>query len=301
MKDLHFIIGGAPKCGTGTLFDWLNKMPGLEGSSPKETHFAYDKEHPLLAKQLNLHKNGPEAYANCWQNKNGKLFEASTHYLYNSFAKDWFAHNFPHLHAVFVLREPAMRIYSSFTYSQNNLAAFNTKLSFEKYIQTLQINPEAIAQYVDRPSSAFVLQNEILYSNYIDYIEQWQIALNPKQVHVVFFEELMRSPENVIKILLNNMGLASNFDNTLLTKVHRNETLTVKNQALHKSLIFLNKALRFLPGRKLMAQFYKSKNKKGNLPASDLETINNLKSNFVLPNKRLHQNLGLPLPQNWQY
>ena len=59
----NFVIGGAPKCGTSSLFSWLADHPQVCGSSVKEPFFLMDEGNPMLRKACNVHDHGIEAYS----------------------------------------------------------------------------------------------------------------------------------------------------------------------------------------------------------------------------------------------
>jgi hypothetical protein len=54
----NLIIGGAPKCGTSSLFQWLADHPEVCGSRVKEIFYLMDRDHPLLKAESNFHNHG---------------------------------------------------------------------------------------------------------------------------------------------------------------------------------------------------------------------------------------------------
>ena len=110
---VDFMILGAQKCGTTTLFHALEAHPDLVGSSPKEPHFFCSAED---------WREQVEEYHKHFAQKDGALyFEASTTYTFLPIRKpaiwdDLFAYN-PNLKFIYVVRSPLDRIVSSYMHS----------------------------------------------------------------------------------------------------------------------------------------------------------------------------------------
>ena len=87
MKDKlifpEFIIGGAPKCGTSSLYFWLSAHPQLVGSPVKEPFFFADDIN-RFNRGLNYLENDLQDYATLFENGSPqtKSFESTAHYLY---------------------------------------------------------------------------------------------------------------------------------------------------------------------------------------------------------------------------
>ena len=105
-----FLILGAQKSGTTTLFDILNRHPALEGSRPKEPHFF--SNNPDWRSKL------PE-YEALFSNEPNKLrFEGSTTYTFFPHRnlrlwEDLYEYN-PRLKFLYLVREPLARITSAY-------------------------------------------------------------------------------------------------------------------------------------------------------------------------------------------
>ncbi|MZR64145.1 sulfotransferase domain-containing protein [Alcanivorax sp. DP30] len=102
-----FIIVGAQKCGTSSLFDYLNKSPGMLGSTIKELHY-FDRED-------NFGK-GDQWYESHFLRLPGKqnlLFEASPSYLAREVVPERIKAYKPDIKIIVLLREPVSRAYSA--------------------------------------------------------------------------------------------------------------------------------------------------------------------------------------------
>jgi len=112
---VDFIIVGAQKCGTTTLFDILNTHPGLVGSQPKEPHFftaPAARRRPLEDYEGIFSPQAPGL----------KYFEASTSYTFYPMRglHIWDAiHDYnPEMKLIYLVRNPIDRVVSGFVHVQ---------------------------------------------------------------------------------------------------------------------------------------------------------------------------------------
>lgn len=119
----NFLIIGAQKAGTTSLYHYLNQHPQIYMSSIKEPHFFtlegedYDFNGPNGKLQLN-----PEfittldAYQRLFEGVTHEtaIGEASPSYLYSSKAPERIQHHIPDVKLIVILRNPIDRAYSSF-------------------------------------------------------------------------------------------------------------------------------------------------------------------------------------------
>ena len=159
------IIGGAPKCGTSTLFTWLAAHPDVCGSTPKETFFLMDEGHPLL-NRVNVHASGLGAYGSFFKEKPGAAhrLEGTTQYLYQTTPLSALVELEQPPHVVFVVRRPGARVYSSFRYTANNLARLRRPLEFVDYVRLAKERRElrVVADQRGNPTYAPHLAEAIL-------------------------------------------------------------------------------------------------------------------------------------------
>ncbi len=107
-NKVSFMIVGAQKSGTTSLHYYLNQIPGILGSEPKETDFFSYK---------GLYKKGYDFYSKHFfkaQYQDNLLFDASVEYMYLPYvAKRLYKYN-PSLKLIFCLREPVKRAISAY-------------------------------------------------------------------------------------------------------------------------------------------------------------------------------------------
>lgn len=103
----NFLIIGAQKCGTTSLFSYLNECEGFMGANRKELHY-FDLEDNF--------KKGNEWYENHFLGsigRRGLFFEASPSYLYCKKTPVRLRDYSPDLKFIIILREPISRAYSA--------------------------------------------------------------------------------------------------------------------------------------------------------------------------------------------
>jgi hypothetical protein len=102
-----FAIIGAQKCGTTSLFSYLDELPSFSGSQPKEVHY-FDREDNF--------RKGDRWYEAHFLRRNGGnqlVFEASPTYLCREKVPERLKTYNPDLRFILILREPISRAYSA--------------------------------------------------------------------------------------------------------------------------------------------------------------------------------------------
>ena len=128
-----FIIAGAQKCGTTSLYRWLAAHPRVAEASKKEVHFFdlnyhkgrrwYQRHFPSALERLAARRRG-----------NGRLLagEASPYYLFHPHALRRIRQAMPEVKLIVLLRNPIDRAYSHYWH---NVRHGREPLSFEEAIE----------------------------------------------------------------------------------------------------------------------------------------------------------------------
>ncbi len=256
MKLPNLIIGGAPKCGTSSVFNWLVDHPEVSGSNPKETFFLMDHDHPLCIRDNNYHDCGLKGYEKYFHNANKKyICDATTHYLYQQTAVKVLSELPTVPMVVFILRKPSQRIYSSYQFTLNNRARLNENLTFSEYVKLVKTKTlEEFKMYCNHSGSSYVLYNDINYSCYINYLKKWIDVFPPENLHIRLFEDLIQDSSRFMKNLCHKIGISSTFYDSYLFE-HKNKTYHIKNLNLHRQVQNFS---RFVPNtfKKLVRDIY---------------------------------------------
>ncbi len=296
----NLVIAGAPKCGTSSLYRWLADHPEACGSRVKETFYLMDEGHPLLRRGSNFHTRGLEGYAEFFGGCNGAgrvVFEATTHYIYQRTPLEVLSKLNATPRIVFLLRKPSERVYSSFRYSQNNLANVRADLSFARFIELSKADAGGDVWEEVAGASAFVLRNDIRYSRYVEYIRPWVERFGRERVHVLLFEDLKSNPRAFMKNFAARAGIDSSFYDAYDFPL-KNETFGVRYPTLHRGARKLNE---LVPARGLKGALKKvyvkaqSAGSKGARTQADALALEELEREFRPFNRRLADELGIDL------
>lgn len=216
MLDLAII--GAPRAGTSTLFAWLNAHPAVQGSTPKETYFFMDAEHPLTVRQEKrgeptAHTAGLSAFDTFFdESADGLRLEATTHHYYQDTAQEMFARSEPKPHVLFVVRQPAHRIRSSFLFTKHNRGRIDPGLTFNRYVDVLlNGDPSVLSQHYHSDSSLYIAKRELELSTYVVWLERWEERLGTEHVHPLVFERFVEESRRVVVQICRTLGIDPSF------------------------------------------------------------------------------------------
>jgi len=252
----NFVIIGPPKCGTSSLYNWLASHPQACGALKKETFYLMDKDNPLCATP-SFHEKGWDGYADCFPDnvKNFPLrLEATTHYLFQDTALEALS-QLDDVHVCVVLRNPISRIWSSFSYTKNNLARISKSFSFDTFLDYVLSNQQIPENYIPNARSRYVLQRDLYYGQYATSLAPWLEKLGHERVHCVKFEDLQTRPRQTLKRLASIYDIDTDwFDE--LTLESRNETYNIRNATIHSLAIKTNSLLKSSYLKKILKSIY---------------------------------------------
>lgn len=128
------IIGGMPKAGTTSVFNWLAAHPDFAPSKIKETRFFLDTHYPLPSGSRYDGTNLPE-YLKFFPpaGDNRILLESSPDYMYCR-TPIQLAHVMPNSRIVFIVRDPVERVISWYKFGAQ-LGYFDKTLSFADFVE----------------------------------------------------------------------------------------------------------------------------------------------------------------------
>jgi hypothetical protein len=207
----NLVVGGAPKCGTSSVFFWLAAHPEVASSREKETFFWAPEVNRFNAK-CNVVEHGPEAYPRLFEHtSDAKVrFEATAAYIYYSTAWEGLASLPVKPTVLFLLREPAARTQSQFLFETHRTGRVNG--SFADYIREPHI---------------------LDHGHYVRYLTQWEAALGRENLVIWQFEQVMRDPRAAMMSLAERLGIDPTFYERFDFAV-RNETVAIRSKGLHR-------------------------------------------------------------------
>ncbi|MEM7436509.1 MAG: sulfotransferase [Myxococcota bacterium] len=181
----HFILIGAPKCGTTSMHAMLAEHPDV--FIPDNEVFFFDVDDVLAHPDFFVHRDGLsfhdydaqfDEYLTWYRAQfagaqpGQRIGEDTTTYLRSPDASRRIAELLPDARLIALLRDPVDRAYSQYLH---NVRAGRHSLSFER---TLRTNPMAV----------------LAHGFYTEQLQRYKGFLEAGQMRVIFFEDLVRDP-----------------------------------------------------------------------------------------------------------
>lgn len=133
LNNPALIIGGQPKAGTTSLFQWLSKHPDVEPSRAKEVRFFLDQNYPLPSGPR--YDGANEAlYQKFFEDVSSTrtLLDSSPDYLYSSNALR-IREALPNARLVFIVRDPVERAVSWYKFAAE-IGRLEKGMTFETFV-----------------------------------------------------------------------------------------------------------------------------------------------------------------------
>ena len=295
----NVVIGGAPKCGTSSLFAWLRDHPQVCASHDKETRYLMDADSPLRLAGRSVHEQGIEGYAalfaHCELSEDIRVvLEATPDYLYQETALRVLSQLSPRPIVLFVLRRPSSRIYSHYQYARNNMAILPKSLTFEAFVAAVRADDP-------RLGSLRNLRHVLAYSRYADYIEPWHRALGDTGLKVYLTEQMHADPAGFMRSIARDIGIGESFyEHYGFPRL--NETYAVRSQFLQRMRVVVGGRMRSDRWKRWFRAIYDRSNLSPVAPRpsqEDRRVMALLDEEFADPNARLASLTGLDLGA-WQ-
>jgi hypothetical protein len=184
-----FVIAGAGKSGTTTLWEYLKAHPEVSLAVLKEPCFFTNNS------ELSTFSNGLSWYQDLFPKiPDAKAFgEASTIYMVSEDSPALIFETVPDVKLIFILRDPVERLYSQFFSQQKQ--------------QGLQV-PEF--EYMIREQHPMV-QKLISASSYQDHLSRYMDLFPMNQIKVIIFDDLESNPRTVVREIYEYIGVNPDF------------------------------------------------------------------------------------------
>jgi len=206
----NFIIIGAAKSGTSSLYTYLTKHPLVHPAYKKEIHY-FDLN---FSKSLNWYRAHfsyqPFLKIKPSQKKTPCPItgEATPYYLCHPLAPKRIHDVIPHIKLIVMLRDPVDRAYSHY---QHAVRHGLEKLSFEEAIfaEATRLHGETEKLKRDENYHSFSHRHHsyLLRGRYAEQIEMWYQYFSPTQILVVESETFFSAPEHTLKQVVDFLGL----------------------------------------------------------------------------------------------
>ncbi|NPA68001.1 MAG: sulfotransferase domain-containing protein [Chlorobi bacterium] len=227
---INAIIIGAGRSGTTTLYQYLEKHPGICFSSIKEVHYFSVDE---------LYERGEEYYHSFWKNcnENALKIAADTYLLISKKAPERIKKYNPEMKIIIILRNPEERAFSSYQYAINN-GYTDKNISFTKAVNDEEYHIK---------NSDITTQNNLCHiyqSKYFEHISYWSEFFPRNQILILKTEDLKNNTEFLLKQLSDFLEIS---EFKITEKISANKSAKAKSEALQQFLLNRN-----TPARKFL-------------------------------------------------
>jgi hypothetical protein len=197
-----FLIIGAQKCGTTTLYRALQQHPRLVSNvTEKEVHYFDDN-----------YGRGPSWYRSHFPiqaEDNSLYFEATPYYLFHPLAPQRVAQDLPHVKLIAILRNPTERAFSHYQHQVRNgrepLTTFAEALAAES--ERLRGEAEALLQEGHYQSFAHRKFSYQARGFYLQQLQRWLEFFPREQLHVLLMEEFQQDPQQALQSIFHFLGV----------------------------------------------------------------------------------------------
>jgi hypothetical protein len=228
----NFLIIGAAKSGTTSLYTWLNQHPQVYMTPTKETNFfAFEGEKLQYPKgticeiYLSSCRTNLESYQEQFQGVSTEIAigESSPSYLYYPKAAERIKYYIPDIKLIAILRNPVERAYSQFLHHAR-----------ENFESCLDFN-EALQHEQDRIRDQWWWGYFYLDSGfYYPQLRRYMDLFKKEQIRVYLYEDLRDKGDDLLRDIFNFIGVNDNFSPD--TSAKYNVTGIPKNRLLHHFL-----------------------------------------------------------------
>jgi Sulfotransferase domain len=196
----HFLIIGAQKAGTSTLYASLSTHPEIEEAQEKELHF-FDRHYA----------NGINSYR--WQFpelKRGQITgEATPYYFFHPLAPERVARTLPDVKLIAMLRNPVERAYSQ--YHSEVRKGFEDLPTFEEAIaaeaERLSGEREKVTEDPTYDSHSLRHHSYLARGIYADQLEGWFEHFSREQFLILKFEDFASRPRRTLRRCEEFLGI----------------------------------------------------------------------------------------------
>lgn len=187
-----FIIIGAQKAGTSSLYYYLSQHPAIRMSALKETH--YYNYHILRGRNLSWYRS---FFPLKIKARNTLTGEASPYYLFDPDVPARIKRDLPNIKLIALFRNPIDRAYSA--YNMNKRQARRPDFpTFEEAIANFDTSSEQSRLYLYR-------------GRYAEHIKPWLTNFSREQLLCMKSEDLFQDPKSALEAVYTFLGVAKSY------------------------------------------------------------------------------------------
>lgn len=203
-KSPSFLIIGAQKGGTTSLYDYLIQHPGIISAFRKEIHF-FDKNYD---KGMNWYNSFFPILE-----KEGITGEASPFYLYHKLVPQRIKNDLDEIKLIILLRDPVQRAFSHYKMEKRRGIE---KLSFLKALEAEEARLEEGRESLENGLYSYNHQyfSYLDRGKYAEQIQRWFELFGRDNILILNSESFFNNPGTSYNEVLEFLGLAK-YDNVL--------------------------------------------------------------------------------------
>ncbi|MHB8596656.1 MAG: sulfotransferase domain-containing protein [Ktedonobacteraceae bacterium] len=207
----NFLIIGAQRCGTTSLYYYLLEHPQMVPGSAKELHF-FDEYYARGMRwyRAQFPTTVQKYYAEHIRKQDFITGEATPAYLLHPHAAERISKVLPDIKLIVLLRNPVDRAYSQhwlMTRVNHETLSFEEAIEREQAIITTE--REKILADANRSSQNFRSFSYLTRGIYVEQLQQWMKYYPREQFLVLKSEDMYSNPAETIKQTLEFIGLSS--------------------------------------------------------------------------------------------
>lgn len=197
----EFVILGAAKAGTTSLYDWLSEHPFIAPATHKEVHFFdynYYRGEDWYRRHFPL-----ESQRAAFADEHGRPFltgEASPSYISHYWAPQRLAKLLPQARLIVMLRNPVDRAYSQFQMSRRE-----SEEPLDSFAEAIEIEDRRLdserARAISSPhynSWPIGCWSYLMRSRYAEQLERWFALFPRERFHFLTLEEMAEDPQRAL-------------------------------------------------------------------------------------------------------
>ncbi|MBW8883986.1 MAG: sulfotransferase domain-containing protein [Planctomycetia bacterium] len=203
-----YLIVGAQKSGTTSLWEYLNEHPNVSAACCKEVNFFdsyYQRGTAWYRSHFSL-QSDPSDSASC--SRTTLTGESCANYMFHPLAPQRAVQTLPDAKVIFLLRNPVDRAYSHY---QLKLRRRQEMLSFEDAIaaeaERLAGEEEKIIHDPQYDSPTYNWYSYLARGRYVDQIIRWQQHFPPEQILILESGEFFKRTADVYQRVLDFLNL----------------------------------------------------------------------------------------------
>ena len=200
----NYLIIGAQKTGTSSLFHYLSMHPQVINSNKKEVHY-FDKN---FERPLNWYK---QFFPFKFIANNYTIGEATPDYLYHPFVAQRIYNTIPEVKLIIILRNPVERVISHYFQAvrKNNEQRPIMQALIEEDKDEIFIFNELKKNQFAIPKNVHVLYKS--RSRYAEQIERYFNLFPREQIMLLSSKELLKTPNETLKKVYDFLKIKNDF------------------------------------------------------------------------------------------